>query len=167
MHACTCTCVCACVYMYMCVCVYVCVCTCVCVVCVCVHVCTCTCVCVVCVCMCVHVHVCTCTCVCVSVYMRVYMHVKVCACVFVNYFTLPPFPLSTNSASIEKYLLEKSRIISQATGERNYHVFYYLLAGADVELRRELKLLQLNQYHYLTQVNSRNVCHCKLHTNTL
>ena len=56
------------------------------------------------------------------------------------------------SASIEKYLLEKSRIISQAPGERNYHVFYYLLAGADTQLRRTLKLLQLNEYYYLTQV---------------
>ena len=56
------------------------------------------------------------------------------------------------SASIVKYLLEKSRIISQAAGERNYHVFYYLLAGADSQLRRSLNLLQINQYHYLTQV---------------
>ena len=72
--------------------------------------------------------------------------------------SLPPsLPSSLSSslqtrASIEKYLLEKSRIISQAPGEGNYHVFYYLLAGADRELRRDLKLLPLNQYHYLTQV---------------
>jgi myosin-9 len=54
-------------------------------------------------------------------------------------------------ASIVKYLLEKSRIISQAPGERNYHVFYYLLAGADSQLRRSLHLLKINEYHYLTQ----------------
>ncbi len=59
-----------------------------------------------------------------------------------------------HSASIEKYLLEKSRIISQAPGERNYHVFYYLLQGADSELHKQLALLELDQYHYLTQGSS-------------
>jgi myosin heavy subunit len=56
------------------------------------------------------------------------------------------------SASIEKYLLEKSRIVSQAPGERNYHVFYYLLVGADAELKKKLKLLDINEYSYLAQV---------------
>eukprot|EP00986_Skeletonema_menzelii_P016754 scaffold15769_cov135-Skeletonema_menzelii.AAC.3 len=32
-------------------------------------------------------------------------------------------------ASIETYLLEKVRLISQAEGERNYHVFYEMLSG--------------------------------------
>jgi len=60
-------------------------------------------------------------------------------------------------ASIEKYLLEKSRIISQAPEERNYHVFYYLLEGADLELKRKLKLGVIDDYKYLTQVRP---CHC-------
>ena len=59
-------------------------------------------------------------------------------------------------ASIEKYLLEKSRIISQAPEERNYHVFYYLLEGADPELKRKLKLGVIDDYKYLTQVS---LCH--------
>ena len=56
-------------------------------------------------------------------------------------------------ASIEKYLLEKSRIVSQAPGERNYHVFYYLLSGADAETKAELQLMDMDKYEYLTQVS--------------
>lgn len=36
---------------------------------------------------------------------------------------------AVHGALVQKYLLEKSRIVSQVTNERNYHVFYYLLDG--------------------------------------
>ena len=42
------------------------------------------------------------------------------------------------SASIETYLLEKVRLISQTSGERNYHIFYELLAGIPQSDRRSL-----------------------------
>ncbi|MXQ93468.1 hypothetical protein E5288_WYG021071 [Bos mutus] len=57
-------------------------------------------------------------------------------------------------AVVEKYLLEKSRLVSQEKDERNYHVFYYLLLGVSEEERREFQLKQPEDYFYLNQVNS-------------
>ncbi|XP_056148607.1 unconventional myosin-IXb isoform X2 [Lampris incognitus] len=54
-------------------------------------------------------------------------------------------------AVIEKYLLEKSRLVCRDKNERNYHVFYYLLMGASKEERKEFKLLQPQDYFYLKQ----------------
>ncbi|KAE9418712.1 hypothetical protein Angca_008849 [Angiostrongylus cantonensis] len=56
-----------------------------------------------------------------------------------------------SGANVEIYLLEKSRIISQAKGERNYHVFYYLLEGASEEDRSKYFLLKPQDYHYLNK----------------
>ncbi|XP_061883744.1 si:zfos-588f8.1 isoform X7 [Entelurus aequoreus] len=56
-------------------------------------------------------------------------------------------------AVVEKYLLEKSRLVSREKNERNYHVFYYLLLGASEEERKEFKLLPPEDYFYLKQQN--------------
>ncbi|KAL5004156.1 hypothetical protein ScPMuIL_017612 [Solemya velum] len=56
-----------------------------------------------------------------------------------------------HGAIVEKYLLEKSRIVSQAKNERNYHVFYYMLAGADEAEQSDMCLSSPESYYYLRQ----------------
>ncbi|VDM21551.1 unnamed protein product [Hydatigera taeniaeformis] len=55
------------------------------------------------------------------------------------------------SARIEQYLLEKSRIVRQAVGERNYHAFYCMLAGMPLRDKRRLGLKDARCYNYLCQ----------------
>ncbi|TRY96167.1 hypothetical protein DNTS_008375, partial [Danionella cerebrum] len=58
---------------------------------------------------------------------------------------------TVRGAYVEKYLLEKSRLVYQEHNERNYHVFYYLLAGASEEERTAFHLKKPEEYHYLNQ----------------
>ncbi|KAG5189092.1 P-loop containing nucleoside triphosphate hydrolase protein [Tribonema minus] len=50
---------------------------------------------------------------------------------------------------IRTFLLEKSRVAAQPKGERNYHVFYQLLAGAPPDWRTKMHLQPPQSYHYL------------------
>ncbi|XP_064096638.1 unconventional myosin-XV-like isoform X3 [Macrobrachium nipponense] len=54
-------------------------------------------------------------------------------------------------AKITEYLLEKSRIVTQAPEERNYHVFYELLAGLPEEKKSKYGLTTADKYFYLNQ----------------
>ncbi|KHJ86109.1 myosin head, partial [Oesophagostomum dentatum] len=53
---------------------------------------------------------------------------------------------------IEHYLLEKSRVIKQAPGERCYHIFYQMYSGAVQGLKERLMLTRpLKEYHFVAQ----------------
>jgi len=53
-------------------------------------------------------------------------------------------------ANIETYLLEKARIIRQATEERTFHIFYQLLTGADKDLKSQMILEDPKNYTFMT-----------------
>eukprot|EP00966_Prymnesium_polylepis_P322517 7378774-Prymnesium_polylepis.1 len=57
-------------------------------------------------------------------------------------FLMLQFDLSGKimGATIKTYLLEKTRVVFQSVGERNYHVFHYFCDGAPVSLRTQLTL---------------------------
>ena len=49
----------------------------------------------------------------------------------------------------EVYLLEKTRVVAHATGERSYHIFYQLLAGADAPQRERRGLQDPDAFPWL------------------
>ncbi|CAJ0593296.1 unnamed protein product [Cylicocyclus nassatus] len=50
---------------------------------------------------------------------------------------------------VSHYLLEKSRLCRQASGERNYHIFYQLIAGSPSDLYKRLRLAPPDKFKYL------------------
>nr|GEW22493.1 myosin-1 [Tanacetum cinerariifolium] len=58
-----------------------------------------------------------------------------------------------SGASIQTFLLEKSRVVQCSDGERSYHSFYQLCAGAPPSLREKLNLKSAHEYKYLQQSN--------------
>ena len=56
---------------------------------------------------------------------------------------------------ISNFLLEKSRVVDQNPGERNFHIFYQMIAGADKSLKDNCGISDPDYYNYLsgTDVN--------------
>ena len=49
-------------------------------------------------------------------------------------------------AEFEHYLLEKARLVDQGKGERNYHIFYFLIRGATDEETKSLRLSKCEDF---------------------
>ncbi|THC91557.1 hypothetical protein EYZ11_008976 [Aspergillus tanneri] len=54
-------------------------------------------------------------------------------------------------AKIRTYLLERSRLVFQPLKERNYHIFYQLVAGATDDEKQDLGLGSAEDFDYLNQ----------------
>lgn len=59
--------------------------------------------------------------------------------------------LRIQGCEIVNYLLEKSRVVQQSSNERNYHIFYQLIAGADATMKSKYYLRNPAEYAYLNQ----------------
>jgi myosin-5 len=66
------------------------------------------------------------------------------------------FDKGTNiiGAKIRTYLLERSRLVFQPLKERNYHIFYQMVAGVSDKERQEWNILPVEQFDYLNQGNT-------------
>ncbi|KAI4895296.1 hypothetical protein NFI96_011136 [Prochilodus magdalenae] len=56
-----------------------------------------------------------------------------------------------DGGKISNFLLEKSRVVSQNHGERNFHIYYQLLSGASKEQRENLGITSPDYYLYMNQ----------------
>ena len=56
------------------------------------------------------------------------------------------------SATIDQYLLEKSRVVNQGKRERNFHIFYYMFAGLTEQQLLNLLLSPPEKHRYVATI---------------
>eukprot|EP00921_Rhytidocystis_pertsovi_P010940 GHVQ01017620.1.p2 GENE.GHVQ01017620.1~~GHVQ01017620.1.p2 ORF type:complete len:1212 (-),score=252.59 GHVQ01017620.1:6043-9678(-) len=56
--------------------------------------------------------------------------------------------------TVKNFLLEKSRILTQDTDDRSYHVFYQLVKGSSAEQKTKFKLLDEFSYNFINTVST-------------
>ena len=52
-------------------------------------------------------------------------------------------------ARIQKYLLEKTRVVGQSPGETNYHIFFYIINGCSADMKGKLAAKPAQSYNFL------------------
>ncbi|NXO02092.1 MYO1F protein, partial [Rhinopomastus cyanomelas] len=62
-----------------------------------------------------------------------------------------------DGGKVSNFLLEKSRVVSQNEGERNFHIYYQLIEGASQEQRQNLGIMSPDYYYYLNQSDTYQV----------
>uniref|UniRef100_A0A8C9YHC5 Osteoclast-stimulating factor 1 n=1 Tax=Sander lucioperca TaxID=283035 RepID=A0A8C9YHC5_SANLU len=56
-----------------------------------------------------------------------------------------------DGGKISNFLLEKSRVVSQNENERNFHIYYQMIEGANAQQKEGLGLMTPDYYYYLNQ----------------
>ncbi|TMS20141.1 Unconventional myosin-If [Larimichthys crocea] len=56
-----------------------------------------------------------------------------------------------DGGKISNFLLEKSRVVSQNESERNFHIYYQLIEGANAQQKEGLGIMTPDYYYYLNQ----------------
>ncbi|XP_038138343.1 unconventional myosin-If [Cyprinodon tularosa] len=56
-----------------------------------------------------------------------------------------------DGGKISNFLLEKSRVVSQNESERNFHIYYQLIEGANTQQKESLGIMTPDYYYYLNQ----------------
>ncbi|XP_063003181.1 unconventional myosin-If [Elgaria multicarinata webbii] len=62
-----------------------------------------------------------------------------------------------DGGKISNFLLEKSRVVSQNEGERNFHIYYQLIEGASQDQKHNLGVMTPDYYYYLSQSDTYKV----------